>query len=216
MRAKDRVRLRSILCRPAPAGETGFNRKRAKSSHWVDNRAFGRGNGVVSEWVDTSHSSVTSRAAPEPAKHGGSPPFPAESSHLGWKSALSRPPRADVGWATPRSSLSLHDAPPAPARPGGTPPFNPESGGLLTFGWKSALSPSRGRFGMGNALQRPHRPAPPLGTPVEHGISPHPTENHKKHYHDHGWPRNGLGKPLEGARGRGRAREGQKKMQLPP
>ena len=52
--------------------------------------------------------------------------------------------------------------------------------------------PLRGQFGMGNAPQLPHRPAPPPGT-VEHGILPHPTENHKKHSYDLGWPRNGLG-----------------------
>ena len=88
------------------------------------------------------------------------------------------------GW-THHTAPERPRAAPEPAKHGVTRPFQPG------IGQKAHIWVEIRAFAVAGSIwdgQRPTAPAPSRAAPrhpVEHGISPHPTENHKKHYHDH-------------------------------
>ena len=149
------------------------------------------GNGAVKRRAFSPPGSLLPRPI-VPTKPAGRPRSAAVQSRaedLPARTAALRPPRS-APWLRPLRAAALGAAaPPRPRDTEFTPRIQPEA----------------------TPIGDEQRPTGAPQRSVKHGILPHRNVNHQKHDNDLGWPRNGLGKLLAGARGRGRACDEQKK-----
>ena len=154
------------------------------------------GNGAVKRRTFSPPRSLLPRPI-VPTKPAGRPRSAAVQSRaedLPARTAALRPPRS-APWLRPLRAAALGAAAPPQRDTEFTPRIQPEATPI------------------GDEQRPTGQPSPRAAheRSVKHGIWPHRNVNHQKHDNDLGWPRNGLGKLLEDAWGRGRACDGQKK-----